>query len=106
MQQLKAVNCIFCDWQFASLKSIFIPVLPGDESALNNSDFQIVTRQEMLSFQKLIRTASDNQIAKDVPSSDNNSVKDYFSKYDASLAEIKGSMDQLEQSLRQVIFFM
>jgi hypothetical protein len=100
MQQLKAVNNIYCDWQFASLKVIFIPVLITDVHSPNNTTADLVTRQEMQTFQKLTRTTSDSKIAKDESSSGNDYLRDYFSKYDTSLAEIKGSMEKLAQSIR------
>ena len=68
----------------------------------NNPAAELVTRQEMLNSQKMTRTSSDSQIAKDDVISNSGSVKDYFSKYDSSLAEIKGSMDRLTQSIKYV----
>jgi hypothetical protein len=98
MQQVKAVNSIHCDWQLASLKVIFIPVSVTD----GYMSADLVTRQDMLSYQKLTRTTSDSKIAKDESSSGSDYLRDYFSKYDTSLAEIKGSMEKIAQSIRSV----
>ena len=102
MQQLKTVNGIHCDWQFASLNVIYVPVSIVDGYMSNNPAAELVTRQEMLNSQKMTRTSSDSQIAKDDVISNSGNVKDYFSKYDSSLAEIKGSMDRLTQSIKYV----
>ena len=99
MQQLKHLNSIHCDWQFGSIKVIFIPVLICGGKTLDMPDEELVTRQEMLRLQKMTRSTSDDTIAKGV-SFEKDSVKDYFSKFDSSLAEIKGSMDKLSQSIR------
>jgi hypothetical protein len=102
MQQVKAVNSIHCDWQFASLKVVFIPVSVTDGYTSDD----LVTRQEMLSFQKLTRTTSDSKIAKNESHSGSDYLRDYFSKFDTSLAEIKGSMEKLAQSIRSVLMLL
>lgn len=110
MQQLKSVNGIFCDWQFSSRSIIFVPISSADASKIPAAE--LATRQDMAASHNkaLPRTTSDSVIAKDSAASvssatctaGKDNLKDYFSKYDTALAEIKDNIEKLEKSMRQV----
>lgn len=113
IQQLKSINNIFCDWQFASLKVVFIPIAAGSsaDSPITPCDSDtVMTKQEMLNLQQMTRTTSANHITSGTAAAAAAStapdkkktydIDSYFNRYDSSLAEIKDSVEKLSQSIR------